>query len=135
MVSRTRRFALSKSQIVSPAAPPPIGPYSQAVAAGSLVFLSGQVPLDPKTGKVVDGGVEAQTRQVLDNLSAVLEAAGLGFDSVVKTTIFLADMADFKSVNAVYAGSFGECPPARSTVQVAGLPLGVRVEIDAVAAR
>ena len=115
----------------SPAA---IGPYSQAVSAGGLLFCSGQIPLNPEDGKRVgDGDVEAETRQVMKNLSAVLEAGGCTFADVVKTTIFLADMGDFAKVNALYAEHFAENPPARATVQVAGLPLGVQVEIDAIA--
>ena len=118
------------------AAPEAIGPYAQAVAAGAYVFTSGQIGLDPASGQLVDGGVEAQTRQVMANLAAVLAAAGLTFGDVVKTTLFLADMNDFAAVNAVYAESFGDGPkPARSTVAAAGLPRGARVEIDAIAQR
>lgn len=119
------------------AAPAAIGPYSQAVCvpvgAQTMVFTSGQIPLDPATGAMVDGDITAQTRQVLTNLGAVLEAAGAGWGDVVKTTIFLADMGDFAAVNAVYAERFGEAPPARSTVQAARLPRDSRVEIEAVA--
>ncbi len=114
-------------------APQPIGPYSQAIRSGEFVFCSGQVGLNPATGSVVEGGVEAQARQALDNLSAVLGAAGLTFADVVKTTIFLADMGDFAAVNRVYAGYAGENPPARSTVAVSALPGGGRVEIEAIA--
>ncbi len=124
-----------KTQIVTDRAPAAIGPYSQAIAAGPYVFCSGQIPLDPVTGQVVDGGIETQTRQVLDNLRAVLEAAGSRLDLVVKTTVFLADMADFPAMNAVYEGYFGAVPPARSTVQAAALPKAVAVEIEAVALR
>lgn len=120
--------------IRSEAAPAPIGPYSQAVRSGREVFCSGQVALDPKTGELAGGGdVAAQTRQALENLSAVLAAAGLSFADVVKTTIFLIDMNDFAAVNEVYAEYVGETKPARSTVAVAGLPKGARVEIDAIA--
>jgi 2-iminobutanoate/2-iminopropanoate deaminase len=98
-------------------APAAVGPYSQGIDAGNLVFCSGQAGLDPATGQLVEG-VEAQTRQIFSNLSAVLEAAGLSLDDVVKTTVFLADMADFKAMNAIYATFFGETPPARSTVAV-----------------
>lgn len=120
--------------IRSEAAPAPIGPYSQAVRSGREVFCSGQVALDPKTGELTGGGdVAAQTRQALENLSAVLAAAGLSFADVVKTTIFLIDMNDFAAVNEVYAEYVGETKPARSTVAVAGLPKGARVEIDAIA--
>jgi len=114
-------------------APAPIGPYNQAVRAGGFVFCSGQIPLDPSTGKLVEGDVSVQARQVLDNLSAVLRAAGVGFADVVKTTIFLIDMNDFAAVNAVYGERVGELAAARSTVAVAALPLGARVEIDAIA--
>lgn len=118
----------------SEAAPAPIGPYSQAVRSGREVFCSGQVALDPKTGELTGGGdVAAQTRQALENLSAVLAAAGLSFADVVKTTIFLIDMNDFAAVNGVYAEYVGETKPARTTVAVAGLPKGARVEIDAIA--
>lgn len=125
---------MSQRQVVSTAqAPSAIGPYSQAIAAGGMVFCSGQVAIDPATGSLVDGGVSEQTEQVLENLGAVLEAAGTSFDSVVKTTIFLADLEDFQVVNEIYAKRFGEAPPARATVQVSRLPLDVRVEIDAIA--
>ena len=114
-------------------APAPIGPYSQAVACGSELFCSGQIAIDPATGNVVDGDVAAQTERVLENLGAVLAAAGYAFDDVVKTTIFLIDMNDFGAVNDVYARYFNHAKPARSTVAVAGLPRGVRVEIDCIA--
>jgi 2-iminobutanoate/2-iminopropanoate deaminase len=115
-------------------APRAIGPYSQAVEAGGFLFLSGAIPLDPTTGQVVDGGIEAQTRRVLDNLEAVLAAAGVGFEDVVKTTVFLRDLGTFATVNGIYAGRFtGPTLPARSTVQVSGLPRDVLVEIEAVA--
>ncbi len=116
-------------------APKAIGPYSQAVAApaGRLVFCSGQIPLDPRTGELVKGTIEEETRRVMENLKAVLAAAGASFGQVVKTTIFLTDLADFAKVNEVYGGYLGAVPPARATVQVAALPRGDRVEIDAVA--
>ena len=114
-------------------APAAIGPYSQAIDAGDFVFLSGQVPIDPKTGELVHGDIGVQTDRVLDNLGAVLEAAGCSFADVVKTTIYLMDLGDFQAVNAVYAKRFAEAPPARATVQVAALPKGARVEIDAIA--
>jgi 2-iminobutanoate/2-iminopropanoate deaminase len=115
-------------------APKAIGPYSQAVVAGQLVFCSGQIPLDPKTGEMVGAAdVRAQARQVMQNLGAVLAAAGSSFDRVVRTTIFLQDLADFAPVNEIYAGYFKDAPPARATVQVAGLPRGALVEIDAIA--
>lgn len=114
-------------------APAAIGPYSQAVRAGSLVFLSGQIPLDPRTGQMVEGGVEAQAEQVMKNLEAVLRAAGCSFADVVKSTIFLADLGDFGKVNEIYGKRFSANPPARATVQVAALPRGARVEIDMIA--
>jgi len=123
----------TKTAISSGDAPKAIGPYSQAVRAGSLLFLSGQVALDPATGQMVDGDVSAQTRRVMENLGAVLKAAGLSFADVARTTIYLADMNDFAKVNEVYATYFKEPFPARATVQVARLPRDARVEIDAVA--
>ena len=114
-------------------APAAIGPYSQAVRAGSFVFASGQIPLDPKTGQFVEGGVAEQTEQVMRNLTAVLEAAGTGLDRVVKTTVFLADMNDFALMNEVYGRYFQENPPARATVQAARLPRDARVEIEVIA--
>ncbi|HVH44573.1 MAG TPA: RidA family protein [Labilithrix sp.] len=119
--------------VTSLSAPAAIGPYSQAIDAGDLVFLSGQVPIDPKTGELVQGDIGVQTDRVLDNLSAVLEAAGCSFSDVVKTTIYLTDLADFQAVNATYGKRFASAPPARATVQVAALPKGARVEIDAIA--
>jgi 2-iminobutanoate/2-iminopropanoate deaminase len=115
-------------------APKAIGPYSQAVKAGNLLFCSGQIPLDSKSGELVGGSdVKAQTKQVMENLRAVLKAGGSSFAQVVKTTIFLADLGHFKDVNEIYGGYFAEAPPARATVQVAGLPRGALVEIDAIA--
>ncbi|GAB6062445.1 RidA family protein [Deferrisoma palaeochoriense] len=114
-------------------APKAIGPYSQAVVAGGFVFCSGQIPLDPETGEMVAGDIREQTRRVLENLRAVLEAAGSGLERVVKTTVFLADMGDFAAMNEVYAGFFPDRPPARAAVAVAALPKGARVEIEAVA--
>ncbi len=114
-------------------APKAIGPYSQAIRVGQLLFLSGQVPLDPATGQMVDGDVGAQARRVMDNLAAVLDSAGLSFANVARTTIFLADMSDFAKVNEVYGSYFSEPYPARATVQVARLPKDARVEIDAIA--
>lgn len=116
-------------------APQAIGPYSQATVAQGLVFTAGQIALDPATGEIVPGDVAAQTERVMANLRAILAAAGTGLDRVVKTTVFLRDMADFGAMNAVYAAAFGEHRPARSTVAVAGLPRDVRVEIEAVALR
>jgi 2-iminobutanoate/2-iminopropanoate deaminase len=119
--------------VTSLSAPAAIGPYSQAIDAGDFVFLSGQVPIDPKTGELVTGDIGVETDRVLDNLAAVLEAAGCSFADVVKTTIYLTDLGHFQAVNATYAKRFGETPPARATVQVAALPKGARVEIDAIA--
>ncbi len=116
-------------------APKAIGPYSQAIEApsGRVLYCSGQIPLDPATGEMVAGDVAAQTEQVMQNLKAVLEAAGATFDQVVKTTIFLVDLADFAKANEAYGRHFRMAPPARSTVQVAALPRGARVEIDCIA--
>jgi 2-iminobutanoate/2-iminopropanoate deaminase len=116
-------------------APKAIGPYSQGIVAGELVFVSGQIPLDPQTQQMVQGDVRAQTERVMENLAGVLAAAGVGFANVVKATIFLADLNDFATVNEVYGKRFPNAPPARSTVQVAGLPKGARVEIDVIAVR
>jgi 2-iminobutanoate/2-iminopropanoate deaminase len=125
-----------RESVHTTAAPEAIGPYSQAVAAGPYVFTSGQIGLDPSTGRLVEGDVAAQTRQVMANIAAVLAAAGLTFGDVVKTTIFLADMSDFAVVNDVYGESFeGATPPARSTVAAAGLPRGALIEIDTIALR
>lgn len=114
-------------------APKAIGPYSQAVRVGNLVYTAGQVALDPESGQLVEGGIEAQTRRVLDNLAAVLEAAGGSLANVVKTTVYLQDLGEFAAMNAVYAEYFTGQPPARSTIQVAALPRGSRIEIDCVA--
>ena len=114
-------------------APQAIGPYSQAVKAGGFVFASGQIPIDPETGEFVSGGIAEQTRQVMKNLSAVLEAADSGLQLVVKTTVFLIDMAEFTAMNEVYGTFFSDEPPARATVQAARLPRDARVEIEAVA--
>jgi 2-iminobutanoate/2-iminopropanoate deaminase len=122
-----------KKIISTPEAPAAVGPYSQAVRVGSTVYCAGQIPLDPKSGQIVSGGVDAQTRRVLDNIAAVLRAEGLSFENIVKTTIFLIDLGDFQTVNEIYAGYFKQAPPARSTVQVAALPKGARVEIEVVA--
>ena len=119
--------------VATPNAPKAVGPYSQAVRAGRLLFTSGQIPLDPRTGQLESGPIDAQTRRVMDNLRAILEAAGATFSNVVKATVYLADMSDFSAMNAVYAGYFSSDPPARSTVQVAALPLGARVEIEMIA--
>ena len=122
-----------KQIIATEHAPGAIGPYSQAVHAGNLVFASGQIPIDPATGEFVAGGIAEQTEQVLRNLAAVFEAAGVGLNQVVKTTVFLADMEDFTAMNEVYGRFFGEQPPARATVQAARLPRDAKVEIEAIA--
>ncbi len=114
-------------------APAAIGPYSQAVRTGNFLFCSGQIPLDAKTGQIVSGDIAAQTRRVLDNIAAVLQAEGLTFDNVVKTTIFLTDLGDFQTVNEIYGSYFKQNPPARSTVQVSALPKGANVEIEVIA--
>ena len=131
---KSDQSGLMRQAISSDGAPKAIGPYSQAIRAGQLLFLSGQVPLDPATGQLVGGDIAAQTRRVMENLGAVLSAAGLSFADVVRTTIFLADINDFAAVNEVYGGYFSAPAPARATVQVARLPKDARVEIDAVAA-
>ena len=126
----------TKSAIATTAAPAAIGPYSQAIRIGNTVYTSGQVALDPATGELIAGGIDAQTIRVLDNLKAVLAAAGLDFAHVVKTTVFLKDMADFAAMNALYAKYFapeGIVAPARSTIQVAALPKGALVEIECIA--
>lgn len=124
---------MSRTVVATPLAPAAIGPYSQAIAAGGWVFASGQIPIDPATGNLVESGVREETARVLANLQAVLQAAGTSLDHVVKTTIFLTDLRDFAAVNEVYGQHFGASPPARATVQVAGLPRGARVEIEAIA--
>jgi 2-iminobutanoate/2-iminopropanoate deaminase len=125
----------TRTTVATENAPAAIGPYAQAITAGDLVFCSGQIPLDPATNQLVEGGIDIQTRRVLDNLAAVLQAAGSSLDQVVKTTIFLADMDDFGTVNTIYGEYFASEPPARATVQVARLPRDVRVEIEAIALR
>ncbi|HWP03692.1 MAG TPA: RidA family protein [Gemmatimonadaceae bacterium] len=123
----------SPRYVRSDRAPAAIGPYSQAVAAGGFLFTAGQIAIDPATGVIENGDVSAQTERVLANLQAILESAGVGWDAVVKTTVFLVDMADFPKMNEVYARVLGQARPARSTVQVAALPRGALVEIEAVA--
>jgi 2-iminobutanoate/2-iminopropanoate deaminase len=122
-----------KDRIQTDNAPQAIGPYSQAIKANGLVYASGQIALDPKSMQIIEGGIGEQTERVMNNLKAVLEAAGSSFDRVVKTTVFLIDMNDFAEMNKVYGRFFGEAPPARSTVEVSQLPRGVRVEIDLIA--
>ena len=120
--------------VATPSAPRAIGPYSQATRAGGLLFTAGQVGFDPATGELVDGGIAEQTERVLQNVRAILQAGGLDMANVVKTTVFLVDMAEFAAMNTVYARAFGDHRPARSTVAVAALPRGARVEIEAIAA-
>ena len=122
-------------RVATDAAPRALGPYAQAVVAGDLVFCAGQIGIDPRTGVLVDGGVAAETARVCENLAAVLAAADLGLADVVKTTVYVVDLADFGTVNEVYARHFPAPHPARATVQVAALPAGARVEIEAIAAR
>ena len=124
---------MSKNIYVTDKAPAPVGPYSQAVGCGNLLFCSGQIPLDPISGELILGDVQQQTKKVMENVAAVLENAGLSFSNVLKTTIFLTDMTDFNAVNEVYSTYFSENPPARSCVAVAALPKGVNVEIEVLA--
>ena len=122
-----------RQAVSSEAAPRAIGPYSQAIRAGSLLFVSGQIPLDPATGTMVDGDIGAQTHRVFANLKAILEAAGATFDHVVRTTVYLADLQDFDTVNGIYGTYFSSPAPARATIQAARLPKDARVEIDLIA--
>ena len=124
---------LQREVISTPRAPAAVGPYSQAIRIGDFVFTAGQIALAPETGKLVEDSIEAQTRQVMENLTNVLKAAGTTLDNVVKTTIFVTDLGDFATINQVYGSYFASSPPARSTVQVAGLPLGANVEIEVIA--
>src|SRR5512132_4571141 len=123
-----------KKRIFTSDAPAAIGPYSQGMRSGRLLFCSGQIPLDPKSGEIVSGDVATQTRRVMDNIAALLRAEGLTFDHIVKTTIFLTNLGDFQTVNETYGSYFKQDPPARSTVQVSALPRGANVEIEVVAA-
>ena len=122
-----------REPIATPNAPGAVGPYSQGIRAGDLVFVSGQIPIDPSTGRMVEGGIDDQTRQALRNLQAVLEAAGTRLDRVVRATVFLTDLGEFDAMNRVYATFFPADPPARACVEVSALPKGARVEIDAIA--
>jgi 2-iminobutanoate/2-iminopropanoate deaminase len=124
---------MDKKTIATDNAPKAIGPYSQGICAGCFVFTAGQIGLDPKTGNLVEGGVEAETRQVLTNIKSILEAEGCGMEHVVKTTVFLKELGDFPKMNAVYGEFFTDKPPARATVQVAGLPKDAKLQIDAIA--
>ena len=127
------RIERMKKVISTKEAPAAVGPYSQAIRAGSMVFCAGQIPLDPQSGQIESQDVGKQAKRVLENIGAVLQAAQLNFSHVVKTTVFLTDLADFQTVNEIYAGYFRENPPARSTIQVSALPKGARVEIEAIA--
>lgn len=122
-----------RQAVSTSSAPQAIGPYSQAVRAGELLFVSGQIPLDPASGALIEGSIADQTRQIFENLRAILAAAGASLDHVVRTTVYLADMADFAAMNEVYGTFFASPAPARSTVQAAGLPRNARIEIDAIA--
>lgn len=123
----------SREAVFSPDAPKAIGPYSQAIKANGFIFISGQVPIDPATGNLIAGGIDVQTERVLKNLAAILQAAGSGWEKVVKTTVFLKDMGQFAAMNEIYAKFCKDAPPARSTVEVARLPKDVAVEIDVIA--
>ena len=125
---------MPKKHVVTNQAPRPIGPYSQGVIAGGLLFVSGQIPLDPSSGDPIAGDIEAQTEQVLKNVLAILKEAKMGPENVVKTTVYLADIGDFPRMNEVYARYLGKEPPARSTIQAGALPKGARIEIDVIAA-
>ncbi len=124
----------NRTVVKTGAAPEAIGPYSQGVAAGGFLFVSGQIPLDPATGRMVEGGIAEQVERVLENLKEILRAGGTGLEKVVKTTVYLTDLEEFPEMNRIYARYFGSEPPARATVQVAALPRNARVEIEAVAA-
>jgi 2-iminobutanoate/2-iminopropanoate deaminase len=135
-LSQPRKIQMANGEVISTEhAPAAIGPYSQAIALNDLIFTSGQIPLDPATMKVVEGGIGEQSERVMQNIAAVLAAVDLDFENVVKTTCFLANLDDFPAFNEVYGRYFGATPPARSTVQVARLPLGVLVEVECVASR
>jgi 2-iminobutanoate/2-iminopropanoate deaminase len=123
-----------KSRVQTDHAPAALGPYSQAIITGNMVYTAGQTPIDPATGKLIDGSIEDQTHRVLQNIKSVLEAAGSSLAQVVKTTVFLTSMSDFAAMNGIYAQYFNtDAPPARSTIQVAGLPLGAMIEIETIA--
>jgi 2-iminobutanoate/2-iminopropanoate deaminase len=124
---------MKKEVIFTEKAPAAVGPYSQAIKAGNLLFVSGQIPIVPETGELLAGDIRAQTKQVLENVKAVLEAAGASMDNVVKSTLFIADMNDFAIINEIYTGYFGENPPARACVEVARLPKDVGIEMEVIA--
>ncbi len=128
-------MCMEKKVIRTDNAPAPIGPYNQAIQYGDMLFVSGQIAIDPSTGNLIEGDIQAETRMVMQNLEAVLAAAGMNFSNVIKSSIFLMDMGQFAQVNEVYGGYFTDNPPARETVQVAGLPKGVNVEISVVAGK
>jgi len=130
-----REIGMEREIVKSGKAPAAIGPYSQAVRVGNTLYCSGQIAIDPSTGELVGESIEAETRQVLENLRAVIEDAGFALSDVVKTTVYMADMEDYAKINAVYGEYFGECPPARAAVQVANLPKYVKVEISCIAVR
>ena len=127
-------MSMPRNVILSPDAPRPLSVYSQAIQSGSLLFLAGQIPLDPVSGELVSGSIELETERIMENLSAVLSAAGASLNNVVKTTVYLTNMADFAEFNQAYGRYFPTAPPARTTVAVAALPKGVRIEIEAIAA-
>lgn len=126
---------MTRTAIATPKAPAAIGPYSQAVATDTLLFVSGQLPIDPATGIMIEGDIGAKTRRILENLSAIAAAAGTSLNRALKTTVFLTDLGEFKAMNEAYGAFFVEAPPARSTVQVAALPLGSNIEIECILAR
>ena len=133
LAAESKKSPASKKAITTQDAPPAIGPYSQAIQTGRLLFVSGSLGMAPATGKIVEGGVAAETEMSLDNIGAILKAAGASFDNIVKTTIFLTDMEDFKTVNEIYAKRFSNVPPARSTVAVKALPRNGKIEIEVIA--
>lgn len=126
---------MSRTAVATPKAPAAIGPYSQGIATDTLLFISGQLPIDPASGTMIDGDIAAKTRRILENLSAIAKSAGTSLDRALKTTVFLTDLGEFKAMNEAYAAFFPEAPPARSTVQVAALPMGSNIEIECILAR
>ena len=134
-MSRSQPVAIPRSRIKTPLAPAAIGPYSQGILVGDTLYCSGQIPIDPETGSLVTGSIEAEAERVLDNLGAVLRAARMDYENVVRCTVYLLDINDYAQVNEVYARYFSEAPPAREAIQVAGLPRGARLEIACVAVR
>ncbi len=135
MSSHPSPVSASRSRIKTPLAPAAIGPYSQAILVGDTLYCSGQIAIDPESGSVVTGSVEAETERVLENLGAVLKAARMGYEQVVRCTVYLADINDYATVNEIYARYFSEAPPAREAIEVSALPRGARVEISCVAVR